>query len=74
MLDLYKSLFKTNSLFQTRTLQHPNLVKLIGVVPNSDKTEISLVTEYMPKGSLLDYLMSRGRNVLTKIELLKFVM
>ena len=57
-----------------RTLQHPNLVKLIGVVPNSDKTEISLVTEYMPKGSLLDYLMSRGRNVLTKFELLKFVM
>lgn len=55
------------------TLQHPNLVKLIGVVPNSDKTEISLVTEYMPKGSLLDYLMSRGRNVLTKFELLKFV-
>lgn len=65
--------------FVMSTLSHPNLVKLIGVVkhhvPNSsEKFEISLVTEYMPKGSLLDYLTSRGRNILTKKELMEFVM
>jgi len=63
--------------FVMSTLSHPNLVKLIGVVkhqlPNSDKFEISLVTEFMPKGSLLDYLTSRGRSVLTPKELLQFV-
>lgn len=63
--------------FVMSTLSHPNLVKLIGVVkhclPNSEKFEISLVTEFMPKGSLLDYLTSRGRSVLTKKELLQFV-
>ncbi|CAF0995435.1 unnamed protein product, partial [Brachionus calyciflorus] len=63
--------------FVMSTLSHPNLVKLIGVVkhyiPNSEKFEISLVTEFMPKGSLLDYLTSRGRNILTKKELLEFV-
>jgi hypothetical protein len=42
--------------------------------PNSEKFEISLVTEFMPKGSLLDYLTSRGRSVLTKKELVQFVM
>lgn len=60
-------------------LSHPNLVKLIGVVKHQlvntgDKFEISLVTEFMPKGSLLDYLTSRGRSVLTPKELLEFVM
>ena len=59
-------------------MSHPNLVKLIGVVRHltdgEEKNEISLVTEFMPKGSLLDYLMSRGRNVLTKKELVEFVM
>ena len=68
-----------------RTLSHPNLVKLIGVVRHAviapiggansqEKGEISLVTEFMPKGSLLDYLMTRGRSVLTKKELIEFVM
>jgi len=59
------------------SLSHPNLVKLIGVVrhltENEEENEISLVTEFMPKGSLLDYLMSRGRNILTKKELIDFV-
>ena len=72
-LNFPKYIFSTN-----RTLSHPNLVKLIGVVKHlsngQEKNEISLVTEYMPKGSLLDYLMSRGRNVLTKKELIEFVM
>lgn len=55
-------------------LSHPNLVKLIGVVrhPSNDQDEISLVTEFMPKGSLLDYLMSRGRNVLSSKDLIEF--
>lgn len=63
--------------FVMASLSHPNLVKLIGVVRHltdgEEKNEISLVTEFMPKGSLLDYLMSRGRNVLTKKELVEFV-
>ncbi len=53
------------------------MVKLIGVVRhqlNGDAFDISIVTEFMPKGSLLDYLTSRGRSVLTKKELLEFVM
>ena len=72
---------KTNSqlrLILNRTLSHPNLVKLIGVIKHTsngvDKSEISLVTEFMPKGSLLDYLMSRGRTIVTKKELVDFVM
>lgn len=65
--------------FVMSTLSHPNLVNLIGVVRHQlpggpEKFEISLVTEFMPKGSLLDYLTSRGRNILTKKELLEFVM
>lgn len=62
--------------FVMSSLSHPNLVKLIGVVRHScgDKSEISLVTEFMPKGSLLDYLMSRGRAIVTKKELIEFVM
>ena len=64
--------------FVMSSLSHPNLVKLIGVVkhhePSSEKFDISIVTEFMPKGSLLDYLTSRGRSVLTKKELLQFVM
>lgn len=63
--------------FVMSTLSHPNLVKLIGVVKHVssgiDKNEISLVTEFMPKGSLLDYLMSRGRTIVTKKELVDFV-
>ena len=66
--------------FVMSTLSHPNLVQLIGVVRHqlpggsAEKFEISLVTEFMPKGSLLDYLTSRGRSILTKKELLEFVM
>lgn len=63
--------------FCMASLSHPNLVKLIGVVrhltDDGNENEISLVTEFMPKGSLLDYLMSRGRNILTKKELIDFV-
>ncbi|EDQ86681.1 uncharacterized protein MONBRDRAFT_33686 [Monosiga brevicollis MX1] len=51
-------------------LKHPNLVKLEGVV--TEGKEIMLVTEYMAKGNLLDFLRSRGRSVVKKDLLFKF--
>lgn len=42
-----------------KSLHHENLVNLLGVVRKKD--QIYLVTEYMSKGSLVDYLRSRGR-------------
>lgn len=50
--------------FCCSTLSHPNLVGLIGV--SLDGQPIYLVTEYMAKGSLEQYLRSRGRAVITK--------
>lgn len=52
------------------TLRHNNLVCLIGV--SLDESPIYLVTEYMAKGSLVDYLRSRGRAVVTKQNQLDF--
>lgn len=52
------------------TLSHPNLVGLIGV--SLDDQPIYLVTEYMAKGSLEQYLRSRGRAVITKQNQLDF--
>ena len=46
------------------SLRHQNLVQLLGVV--FDGPAIYLVTEYMGKGSLVDYLRSRGRQHVTK--------
>eukprot|EP00731_Ephydatia_muelleri_P016536 Em0009g960a len=46
------------------SLRHPNLVCLIGI--SLDDNPIYLITEYMAKGSLIDYLRSRGRAVITK--------
>ncbi|XP_032577378.1 uncharacterized protein LOC6606797 isoform X1 [Drosophila sechellia] len=46
------------------TLEHDNLVKFIGLVFTSK--HLYLVTEYMSKGSLVDYLRSRGRQHITK--------
>ena len=53
-----------------RTLRHKNLVSLIGV--SIDKPPICLVTEFMGKGSLEDYLRTRGRSVITKKNLHDF--
>ncbi len=53
-----------------RTLRHVNLVCMIGV--SLDEPPIYLVTEFMAKGSLVDYLRSRGRAVVTKQNLLDF--
>ncbi|XP_013414147.1 tyrosine-protein kinase CSK [Lingula anatina] len=51
------------------SLKHRNLVQLIGVVLGQ---EIYIVTEFMAKGNLVDYLRTRGRSVITKRDLLNF--
>lgn len=52
------------------SLQHENLVCLLGVVLTD--TYLKIVTEYMAKGSLLEYLRSRGRQYVTKKDQIKF--
>lgn len=52
------------------TLEHENLVKFIGLVFTSK--HIYLVTEYMSKGSLVDYLRSRGRQHITRRDQINF--
>lgn len=51
-------------------LRHPNIVHVRGVVV--DSPHWYLVIEYMAKGSLLQYLQSRGRMQISHQELLKF--
>uniref|UniRef100_A0AAY4DK52 Tyrosine-protein kinase n=1 Tax=Denticeps clupeoides TaxID=299321 RepID=A0AAY4DK52_9TELE len=52
-------------------LRHTNLVQLLGVIVE-ERGSLFIVTEYMAKGSLVDYLRSRGRTVLGGECLLKF--
>lgn len=52
------------------TLRHPHLVQLMGLV--FERNTIYLVTEYMSKGSLLDYLRSRGRQHVTRRDQMAF--
>ncbi|GAB0097383.1 Tyrosine-protein kinase [Sergentomyia squamirostris] len=52
------------------TLEHENLVKFIGLVFTNK--HIYLVTEYMSKGSLVDYLRSRGRQHITRKDQINF--
>ncbi|KAK3930681.1 Tyrosine-protein kinase CSK [Frankliniella fusca] len=52
------------------SLRHENLVQLLGLVMN--KQHIYLVTEFMSKGSLVDYLRSRGRLHVTKRDQINF--
>ena len=54
------------------SLQHENLVCLRGVVIEPETFKI--VTEYMSKGSLLEYLRSRGRQYVTKTYQIKFAL
>lgn len=37
-------------------LNHPNLLRILGVTFFGDKQQLSLVTDFMKNGSLLDYL------------------
>jgi len=50
-------------------LRHPNLVQLMGVVIGET---IHIVTEFMGRGSLVDYLRSRGRSVIQKKDQIDF--
>lgn len=61
-------LFKKKKL-HCRSLRHPNLVQLIGVVLGDT---IRLVTEFMGKGNLVEYLRSRGRSVIQKKDQIDF--
>ena len=54
------------------SLRHANLVQLMGVVLGEDKIPIYIVTEFMAKGSLVDYLRTRGRNIITKKDQINF--
>jgi len=58
------------------SLQHENLVRLLGLVIEDSKgggrSKIFLVTEYMGKGSLLEYLRSRGRQQVNKRDQIGF--
>lgn len=57
------------------SLQHANLVRLLGLVIEEKaggRNKIFLVTEYMSKGSLLEYLRSRGRQYVTKKDQIGF--
>ena len=51
-------------------LSHPHLVQLIGV--SLDEKPVFIVTEFMEKGSLVEYLRSRGRAVIQKQNQLGF--
>lgn len=52
------------------SLRHKNLVQLLGVV--FDEPSVCFVTEYMAKGSLVDYLRSRGRLHVTRNDQIAF--
>uniref|UniRef100_A0A8C7XEJ1 Tyrosine-protein kinase n=1 Tax=Oryzias sinensis TaxID=183150 RepID=A0A8C7XEJ1_9TELE len=52
-------------------MRHNNLVQLLGVIVEENGS-LYIVTEYMAKGCLVDYLRSRGRTVLGGEALLKF--
>lgn len=51
-------------------IAHPNIVQFIGVATKTDP--IMIVSEFMAKGCLRDYLRSRGRAVITPHEQLGF--
>ncbi|CAK8676993.1 unnamed protein product [Clavelina lepadiformis] len=56
------------------SLHHKNLIQLLGVViPSAMSNEpIYVILEFMTKGALLEYLRSRGRTMVTSVDLLKF--
>lgn len=56
------------------TLRHQNLVRFIGIVLGDEKVNVTtrIVTEYMAKGSLVDYLRTRGRAVITASDQINF--
>lgn len=61
--------FTTEACLMT-TLRHKNLVQFFGIV--IDGPSICLVTEFMEKGSLSEYLRTRGRQRVTFKDLIRF--
>lgn len=61
--------FTTEASLMT-SLKHKNLVQLIGIT--IDSPNICLVTEFMEKGSLSEYLRTRGRQRVTLKDQIKF--
>ena len=57
--------------FRLSSLKHPNLVHFLGVAQKPDDI-VYIVTEFMAKGSLLHYLTTRGRSVISQKDLLSF--
>jgi serine/threonine protein kinase len=70
-IDLIFLKKKYNFFFSS--LKHPNLVHFLGVAQKPDNI-IYIVTEFMAKGSLLHYLTTRGRSVISQKDLLSFAM
>uniref|UniRef100_A0AC35TQL0 Tyrosine-protein kinase n=1 Tax=Rhabditophanes sp. KR3021 TaxID=114890 RepID=A0AC35TQL0_9BILA len=54
-------------------LNNVHLVALIGVVMDGTR-EVNILTEFMANGNLVDFLRSRGRYQLEKIQLIKFAL
>ncbi|XP_041086191.1 megakaryocyte-associated tyrosine-protein kinase-like [Polyodon spathula] len=52
-------------------LQHPNLVRLLGVILHNG---LHIVTEFMAKGNLVNFLRSRGRSLINARQLLRFAL
>ncbi|XP_035268465.1 megakaryocyte-associated tyrosine-protein kinase [Anguilla anguilla] len=52
-------------------LQHRNLVQLLGVILDNG---LHIVTEFMAKGNLVNFLRTRGRSVIGKTQLLHFAL
>ncbi|XP_036376579.1 megakaryocyte-associated tyrosine-protein kinase [Megalops cyprinoides] len=52
-------------------LQHRNLVRLLGVILHNG---LHIVTEFMAKGNLVNFLRTRGRSMITTTQLLRFAL
>ncbi|XP_062306814.1 megakaryocyte-associated tyrosine-protein kinase [Osmerus eperlanus] len=52
-------------------LQHKNLVRLLGVILNDG---LHIVTELMAKGNLVNFLRTRGRSIISTVQLLHFAL
>ncbi|XP_066551546.1 megakaryocyte-associated tyrosine-protein kinase isoform X3 [Amia ocellicauda] len=52
-------------------LQHRNLVQLLGVILHNG---LHIVTEFMAKGNLVNFLRTRGRSVISTAQLLRFAL
>lgn len=52
-------------------LRHKNLVELIGIVMD-DTNDVYMLTEYMANGNLVDFLRSRGRQLIDSSQLIYF--